>query len=142
MPDRAAYAQIVLRSDPHAVREGLQSLFRLAPLCHLSADGRGTVEIVLAEALNNIVEHAYGGAEGRIQVRLGHVSPDIWCEIADGGIPMPDETLPAGHLRDIAPSDDLPEGGFGWFLIRTLAHDLTYRRQNGGNLLTFRLQVA
>ena len=142
MGHAAQSVQIVVKSDPLAVREGLRDLFALAPLCHLSADHRGTVEIVLAEALNNIVEHAYAGSEGCIDVRLRHVSPNLWCEIADGGLPMPDGTLPAGTLHNLDPGDDLPEGGFGWFLIRTLAQDLIYQRDQTCNFLSFRLDVA
>ena len=133
--------QIVLFSNPVAVREGLRQLFAMAPLCHLSEDARGTSEIVLAEALNNIVEHAYAEAEGSIEVTLRHHAPDLWCEIADNGLPMPHGTLPAGRPHPIDGFDHLPEGGFGWFLIRTLAQDLEYRRIGDRNLLRFRLSA-
>lgn len=142
MENSATTLHITVRSEPLAVRDALRQLFAAAPLCHLSADGRGTAEIVLAEALNNIVEHAYASDVGSIEVRLRHQTPDLWCEIADVGLPMPDGTLPAGVLHSLNPGDTLPEGGFGWFLIRTLAHDLAYCRSQDRNLLRFRLHVA
>lgn len=37
---------------------------------------------------------------------------------------------------------DMPEGGFGWFIIKDLAKDIVYRRQNGENLLDLRIAVA
>ena len=142
MSDPQRTIEIVMQSEALAVRDGLRRLFAAAPLRDLSADAQGTVEIVLAEALNNIVEHAYATTEGQIAVRLRHLSPDLWCEIADGGLPMPDGTLPAGVLHRLNPGDDLPEGGFGWFLIRSLAQDLAYCRKQEHNLLCFRLRVA
>ena len=38
--------------------------------------------------------------------------------------------------------EDLPEGGFGWHVIRTLSKDLHYRRENGRNQLSFRLDTT
>lgn len=128
--------------DTWAVRDGLAQLFAMPPLCDLSADGRGTAEIVLAEALNNIVEHAYAHHSGHIEVALSLSPPDLLFQIADRGLPLPDSCLPAGILTPLDQMDELPEGGFGWFLIRTLARDLDYRRDAGRNLLSFRLNAG
>jgi serine/threonine-protein kinase RsbW len=54
---------------------------------------------------------------------------------------MPKETLPEGRLIARADVSNLPEGGFGWFLIRALSRDLDYRRVGGRNLLSFRLNT-
>ena len=49
--------------------------------------------------------------------------------------------MPAGAPPDRAPHDldvsraDLPEGGFGWRMIRDLTEELLYRRQDGRNIL-------
>jgi serine/threonine-protein kinase RsbW len=37
--------------------------------------------------------------------------------------------------------DDLPEGGFGWFLIRELTKDLQYVRHEDQNRLTFSIPI-
>lgn len=134
-------AQVVIPADPLAVRNGLKTLFDTLLLRSLPEDGRGTAEIVLAEALNNIVEHAYAGRSGQIEVTLTLRDHDLVCSILDSGLPMPGETLPEGRPVPIIPTNDLPEGGYGWFLIRTLSHDLDYRRVDGRNLLSFRLDT-
>jgi serine/threonine-protein kinase RsbW len=54
---------------------------------------------------------------------------------------MPKDGLPEGRLVTLAETATLPEGGFGWFLIRTLSRDLDYRREGGRNLLSFRLDT-
>ena len=135
-------ARVTISADPLAVRDGLAVLFDTAMLRSLAEDDRGTAEIVLAEALNNIVEHAYAHHVGEIEITLLLHQNALICRIVDTGLPMPNNTLPAGQLAQFAPTDDLPEGGFGWFLIRTLSRDLDYRRVDGRNQLSFRLETG
>lgn len=155
---------LVIPADPVAVRDGLARMFDALILRSLAEDDRGTVEIVLAEVLNNIVEHAYATEAGEIEITLRRVPEGLLCQIVDRGAPMPDRAVPAGtlpapHVRgpeddrppadaprpraarpaETPPVDDLPEGGFGWYLIRTLSQDLDYRHADGRNRLTFRL---
>lgn len=127
---------IVIPSDPMAVRQGLKSLFDSLLLRQLDETDRGKAEIVLAEALNNIVEHAYADGTGEIELTICLNQRGLTCRIVDQGAPMPHGTLPCGHL---AAPEGLPEGGFGWHLIRTLSEDLRYARVAGQNQLTFRL---
>lgn len=125
-----------------AVRPALGRLMAaLAPL-GLTPDCRDTVELVLAEVLNNIVEHAYADAPGPIEVELSLAGGTLGCVVCDHGRPMPDGTPPPGRpaLIDV-PLEDLPEGGFGWYLIRSLTRDLAYVRLRGCNRLSFRIPI-
>jgi serine/threonine-protein kinase RsbW len=140
-PDPRLCAQVVIPADPVTVRDGLKALFDTILLRSLPEDGRGTAEIVLAEALNNIVEHAYARQSGDIEITLDLRGQDLVCRILDSGLPMPKDGLPEGRLVTLAETATLPEGGFGWFLIRTLSRDLDYRREGGRNLLSFRLDT-
>lgn len=140
--DQQTSTQVTIPADPMAVREGLRALFDTLLLRSLAEDDRGTAEIVLAEALNNIVEHAYARHTGVIEITLLLRQNALLFRIVDSGLPMPGERLPVGQLAPLDQLDDLPEGGFGWFLIRTLSHDLDYRRVDGRNLLSFRLDTA
>lgn len=130
---------MVIPSTPLAVRQALGALFDRLISGPMSDDARDTAQIVLAEALNNIVEHAYAQGPGEIEVTIELCSVGLTCRIMDAGLPMPGGTLPDGKLAPLAPDDDLPEGGFGWHLIRALSEDLNYRREEGRNLLTFRI---
>ncbi|MEV8467920.1 ATP-binding protein [Fluviibacterium sp. DFM31] len=101
-------------------------------------DAIGTVLLVLGEALNNVVEHAYRGLPGgRIDLRLSQASGDLRIDIRDRGHPILG-ALPEGRnpLQDGAAVEDLPEGGFGWSLIRMLTRDLRYDSRDGQNHLT------
>ena len=148
MPEPAALSEfsspcrITLKSDLFAIRDGLARLFRMQPLSDLDEERRGSAEIVLAEALNNIVEHAYAGQPGEIRVEVTRRAADLCCQIRDHGRPMPGGSLPPGHLKPLSEGGDLPEGGFGWFLIRKLARDLSYARDGEENVLTFRLDAT
>lgn len=142
VPQPPPLLSITLPGDPVAVRAALErAMAALEPLA-LTPECRNVAELVLAEVLNNVVEHAYSAAPGPIELEIrladGRVGPALACSVCDRGRPMPDGTPPLGRqaLVDV-PLDDLPEGGFGWFLIRSLTRDLDYVRSAGGNRLAF-----
>ena len=134
-------AHFVIQATTLDVREGLRSLMSCALVQDLPEDCLGTIELVLAEALNNVVEHAYARYPGQIVVDVQRGPDQLRFHITDTGLPMPSAEPPHGHLAEVGTIEDLPEGGFGWFLIRTLAQDLTYRREGEHNLLTFGICV-
>ncbi len=123
---------------------GLLSALRARLRAHgLPESACGTVEIVLAEALNNIAEHAYAGTDrGEIGLHARLGPAELVCTLSDRGAAFPAQVLPEGRLPEIGPGQDtLPEGGFGWFLIRSLTRDIHYAREAGGNRLTLRFDV-
>lgn len=115
----------------------------IATLCtRLTAHGlpagkANDVKIALAEAINNVVEHAYAGiAPADIRVDCSLCRNRLVIQIADSGKPMPDLRPPEGIPASVETSLlDLPEGGFGWFLIHQLASEIHYERKDGSNLL-------
>jgi len=143
-PDLKASVQtlhLVFAAEPDAVRDGLARMMALPPLSGLSDDDRGTAEVVLAEVLNNVAEHAYANGPGTVAVTLVPVGLGLDCLVVDQGVAMPDNRLPAGKLTagPGTPVEDLPEGGFGWHLIRVLTRNLSYAREGGCNRLSFTL---
>lgn len=127
---------VEMSGNPASVRDGLRRAMGQTPLVGLSQDDRSTAEIVLAEVLNNIAEHAYSDGEGPIRLWLGWATGRLVCRIEDEGSPMPGGAPPQGR----APRpEELAEGGFGWHLIRSLADDLGYERARGVNRLYFTL---
>jgi len=79
---------------------------------------------------------------GKIEVSVRVAQGALICTVIDQGLPMPGECLPEGRLPEVRGVEELPEGGFGWHLIRTLSRDLAYRRIDGRNELRFRLITA
>lgn len=125
------------------VRRAIHETMDVLEVCRLSAEDLGSVEIVLAEALNNIVEHAYpDGDPGEIHLVLRLRNSGLMVEISDRGRPMPNGRAPIGNHPMAEFNDDpMPEGGYGWYLIRELVQDLIYDRRDGANYLIFRLAI-
>lgn len=136
--------RFVCKTGGSGVRKTLLDLKKLVDAYNgLTPELKSNSELVLAEVLNNIEEHSYGGQSGC----------DIWVEVAltqnsiavatrDLGAPMPGLQLPAKRLPPYqVPRDALPEGGFGWYLIHSLAPNPSYSRQGDANLLQFVLGV-
>jgi serine/threonine-protein kinase RsbW len=97
----------------------------------------GTIELVMAEAVNNIVEHAYAGSQpGEIEMSYKLDAAQVDLHLRDFGNPIPGGTLPEGRPHNLnVPQQDLPEGGFGWFLIRQLTSRIDYSRDGQSNKL-------
>ena len=94
----------------------------------LPEDALIRLELVLAEIMNNIVEHAYAGADSG-DMTLGRAMPG-------GKLPCPRR-----YDLDAMRMDDLPEGGFGWGLIHDLTQGLSYRRVAEENHVRFRIDL-
>ena len=128
-----------------AVREGLaQTMACLKPL-GLSLEEAGTVELVLAEALNNVVEHALAATQEltTIEIRGSQTTSGLRLTVIDRGAPMPKGIAPVAKAPDIEVSiEDMPEGGFGWFMIHSLATEVRYARVGQSNHLSLQLSFG
>lgn len=106
-------------------------------------DQMGRVETVLAEVLNNIVEHALVAKSSKLIEVWGQDTGSSWqFRICDTGRPLPNNQLPAKELPSIDTGFlDLPEGGFGWAMVHMLTRDLTYTRLPDRNALEFTVPI-
>jgi len=136
--------RITFPGKPLAVRSALAQMMKQLTALDLSDHDRGNIELVLAEAMNNIVEHAYiDTPDGMVELQITPAYNGLICHLRDGGVPMPEGKAPNRPPAALdCDTEDLPEGGFGWFLIRDLAEDLNYTRISGKNLLSFRITVS
>lgn len=135
--DIPAAMALTANASPDGVRAALSDIRAFLRAAHLGEDACGTVEIVLAEALNNVAEHAYAmTGTGTIQINLALKDGALKVDIVDEGAALPGLRLPAGRAPDLGvPGTALPEGGFGWFVIHSLTSTLNYRRRDGCNHL-------
>lgn len=102
----------------------------------------GDITLVLAESLNNVIEHAYSFQEGGlVEIKARIRATTISLQILDGGKPFvgPPETVTLNQPGDVL--DDLPEGGVGWFLIQSLTEDIHFAHDAGKNKLTLVLAL-
>jgi serine/threonine-protein kinase RsbW len=132
-----------LRAEAGEVRRALCRLACRLDAAGLAPEDAAAAELVLAEALNNVVEHAFAGrAPGWIGLLLERRGADLACQVRDRGRPMPGGRLPAACGGPAPDPTTLPEGGFGWLLIGALTRDLAYARDARGNVLSFRLPLS
>lgn len=136
---RRATAEFRIGADAGAIRRGLGHALGVAPLAMLGADDRERAEIVLAEALNNVAEHAYRGNSGEIRLFVTRRPRDLLCRVEDAGAPMPGRCLPG--IASPVPGA-LMDSGYGWHLIRALTNGVLYERVDDINRLTFRLPLV
>ncbi len=123
-------------------RHVLQDLIACLGQADVPPKAIANAELILAEILNNVVEHAYAGRAGLIELWLSAKTDGLVCNIADQGQPFPGGAMPKADLPPVSPPDNVPEGGFGWHIIRSLAVGLHYRRRGDWNLLTLEVPLG
>ncbi|WP_298567019.1 ATP-binding protein [uncultured Aliiroseovarius sp.] len=143
LPAQKAEMNLVFPGNALAVRRALKASMVGLRHLDLSQDEKGVVEIVLAEVLNNIVEHAYDDTHtGVIELTVSRQDDDLIFLVLDDGLPLPEAKVPAGAAHNLnTPTSDLPEGGFGWFLIKQLTRNLSYQRSGNRNRLSFSIAL-
>ncbi|MEM8824548.1 MAG: ATP-binding protein [Pseudomonadota bacterium] len=99
-------------------------------------------ELVLAEILNNIVEHGSTGPDTMVEITLVFDATRIRAEVVDNGAALPLACLLDSGLPRMEPGiRNLPEGGFGWFMIHQIAGDIAYEHVGGQNRLIFSIPL-
>lgn len=137
--EQAMEFEYAVQSTYAAVRATLEHLLGDLRKAGTDAEDIGTIELVLAEALNNVVEHAYREAPDNVfELGCSVCGTDVCFRIIDQGVAMPGLALPEGKLPSAdLPIEDLPEGGFGWHLIHLLTEELVYHRRDDRNQTSF-----
>ncbi len=89
--------------------------------------------VAVEEAFVNICNYAYPNGEGEIELSCGADGDAFVLEIEDKGSPFDVLSLPDPNTTlDIM---DREIGGLGVYFIRRLTDDVSYRRENGQNIL-------
>lgn len=143
--DASAHFCTCLAPNPFEIRRTLLQIRKqFVPLS--DDDTVGRLELVLAEILNNIAEHGDPLAQNdrRAPHRKVHLSAatatgGIYCIVSDVGEEVPSHCLAPRPLpqQGGGAAVDLPEGGFGWFIIQLMARKLFYCRDGRRNILAF-----
>lgn len=114
----------------------------LAEIARLYLDQRSIedLQIAAAEAVNNIILHAYRGQSGKpINVSFEIAGDHVSLVLRDRGVPLPSSaSLPEVEPPAVDPSriEALSETGFGLALIRKCVDDLRYQRVGTTNELS------
>lgn len=101
------------------------------------------IEMVLAEALNNIAEHGgLGVQDSPIVINWFYEHGLFSATLKDNGRPYPARVIPdTGRPRLDVDDADLPEGGFGWHIISQLCDTVRYQRNANQNQLSIGIRT-
>lgn len=125
-----------------AIRRALRTLSHWLIRQGIGPSHRGTVQIVIAEVLNNVAEHAYRGTRaGPVTLLICICGAGLAVHVSDRGAPMPGGQLPDCSAPGGPGAEAMNEGGYGLLLIRTLTRDLCYTRNGTCNNLRFLLPL-
>lgn len=93
------------------------------------------VDLVLEEVLVNVINYAYPGADGDVEVECASDGPGTFrLTIRDWGAPFnPIEQADPDLSTDIA---ERRAGGLGIFLVKRMTNRLHYEYTGGANVLT------
>lgn len=103
----------------------------------LSSEQVGQLELILVEAVTNVIEHAYEFETGnQVKVKV-ECDPDntIKMIISDRGKSMPESVQHKLKENDLSlpEPEQLPESGWGMGLISLLSDSFHYERNNEQN---------
>lgn len=91
-------------------------------------------QLAVEEAVTNSIVHGYGGTTGTVTVSLDVTRSRSRIRIEDEAVPVDPLSLPEPELEG-----DLEErqlGGLGVFLIRQVMDEVSYRYEDGKNILS------
>jgi len=105
--------------------------------CDLGLDSRVIDDLKLAvdEACTNIVEHAYGGQGGQIEIEIKSIDDGVQVTIHDWGAAFDPQAVPSPDVA--APLEQRPLGGLGLYLMRQMMDRVDFQFDGeDGNTLT------
>lgn len=103
------------------------ALTGLAGLRPLSDELVADLKLALTEAASNSVRHAYGDAEGLVEIAYELYTDRLVIEVCDDG-----EGFDHADENDLGDLENLSEGGLGIAIIRAIADEFELTRRDGG----------
>ena len=125
-----------ITSDLSEVKLLSQALHGFCDAINLDPTITGQLELILVEAVNNVIEHSYQYESGfPIHAAFEETDSEIVLTIRDNGEIVPEFVKEAqGNMPEI---EGLPEGGWGLGLIRAFADRIEYRAEQDENIMVF-----
>jgi|GEM_PF-1319792 len=135
-PDMRPALDVRCGADLDEVRHTLQHIHNFLSKHALPSDLVEDLDLVLSEAMTNIVLHGNTDANGLIECQLVLRDTAVECRLSDTGVAFD----PAGAGLAAPEAKAFSEGGYGWFLIRSLTCQISYARKGAWNVLCFSMR--
>lgn len=129
---------VVLRSDSHEIRRLADAIEYLADSLQLPAPMIFKLNLALDELITNTI--AYGYAEqkdGEIDIEMRRHDDRVEVRLIDSAAAFDPFSVPEPNLD--ASLEERQIGGLGIHFVRTLIDEISYRRDDGRNVITLTL---
>jgi serine/threonine-protein kinase RsbW len=97
-------------------------------------------QLAVEEVITNIILHGYEKSGGEIHLTCRFTDNRIRIQVADSAPQFDPLSIPDPDLE--GDMDDRKIGGLGIFLLRQVMDDISYRYENGKNILTLEKSKA
>ncbi|MFH1227082.1 MAG: ATP-binding protein, partial [Planctomycetota bacterium] len=91
------------------------------------------IQLACEEALVNVINYAYPGKDGELEITYFNSENFLEIGINDSGVPFNPFSLPDPDI--LAPIDARRIGGLGIFMIKKIMDEARYKREKGRNML-------
>ena len=126
---------IILANDIAEISKLAQFIEEIGEAFSLSPDIVFNLNLVLEEAVVNVINYAYPKEEHQsIYLSAKLLEDSIVFVLTDTGLEFDPTKAPDADITLSA--DDRPIGGLGIFLIRQIMNEVKYERIDGKNVLT------
>ncbi|MDD4771829.1 MAG: ATP-binding protein [Bacteroidales bacterium] len=128
------YKQLTIRNAVDELNRVVVFLEQLEEECQLPAGCMLPINLVLEEALSNVIFYAYEeGSSQEIHINVEYVAPRLVITIKDTGKPFDPTQKEDPNLN--LPVEERPIGGLGIFLMRKIMDEISYERLGKENIL-------
>jgi serine/threonine-protein kinase RsbW len=125
---------LTLQSGPEASGDASEWVRDLAGRAGLPDDRTYALDLCLVELVTNIVDHAYRGKPGEIDLELDVGGEDAVLRILDRGPAFDPLSVPPPPVPKSV--EEAQVGGYGIHLVRSSASGCRYERRDGRNVFT------
>ena len=96
------------------------------------------IDIAIDEIFSNIAHYAYDPkvGEATVRVEVAEEPLSVIITFIDGGVPY--DPLTAADPDTTLSAEDRALGGLGIFMVKKSMDEITYRYENGSNILSIR----
>jgi serine/threonine-protein kinase RsbW len=138
MPTSTTYS---IESDFEEVSYLGQAIHKLVAIAGMDEVDSARFELGVVEALNNVIEHGYQlQPNHKIKVIFEPSKNYVVIHIVDTGIAMGQSLFSdkenQKEVKEHIVLEDIPEGGWGLALIKSIMDEVSYKSENGINHLT------
>jgi len=135
-PEPPSPARLVVTADLSRLPELREFVVGRAAAAGLPPGRLPGLELVLEEAVVNVISHGYDGRPGTLELACRVENGWFVLELADEGAPF--DPTGAADPDTSLPLEERSAGGLGLLLIRRSCDAVTWRREGGRNILTCR----